>query len=37
MPTLKEHFHGRPDRLAELGLAELRAAVKQPDEDAAVS
>jgi hypothetical protein len=37
MPTLKEHFHGRPDRLTALGLAELRPEVKQPDEDTPAS
>jgi len=37
MPTLKEHFHGRPGRLTALGLAELRSEVNQPDEDTPTS
>lgn len=37
MPTLREHFHGRPDRLPELGLAELRPEVTQPDDDTPAS
>jgi MoxR-like ATPase len=37
MPTLREHFHGRPDRLSELGLAELRPEVTQSDEDTPAS
>jgi MoxR-like ATPase len=37
LPTLKDHFHGRADRLAELDLARLREEVTAPGDDAPTS
>lgn len=37
LPTLKEHFDGRPDNLAELNLARLRAEVTAPSDEPPVS
>ncbi|WP_442874466.1 McrB family protein [Amycolatopsis sp. NBC_00438] len=34
LPTLRDHFHGRLDKLADLSLAALRAEVTGADEDA---
>jgi 5-methylcytosine-specific restriction protein B len=34
LPTLRDHFHGRPDKLTDLSLAALRAEVTGADEDA---
>lgn len=33
MPTLREHFHGRTERLKDLSLTELRSVVTRSDED----
>jgi 5-methylcytosine-specific restriction enzyme B len=36
LPTLREHFHGRQDRLADLTIAQLRVEGGAPGDDASL-